>query len=57
MTNWKKIAEARDLGIPGEAIETVAPSLDALENAFRPLAAGLTGDIEPAIIFRAEDTE
>jgi hypothetical protein len=57
MTNWKKIAEARDLGIPGEAIETVAPSLDALENAFRPLAASLTGDIEPAIIFRAEDTE
>ncbi|MEP6717255.1 MAG: hypothetical protein ABJC09_16910 [Terriglobia bacterium] len=50
MTNWLELSRARNLDIPYEAIVRIAPALDSLEQAFRPLSALLTGDIEPAII-------
>lgn len=54
MTDWKGIARARGLAIPEAEIEAIAPRLEALESAFRPLAAKLTPDQEPAAVFRAD---
>jgi hypothetical protein len=42
MTDWKAIAEARGLDIPPEQIAKIAPTLDALEEAFQPLLAQLS---------------
>jgi hypothetical protein len=55
MTNWTKIAEGRALRIPAEELERVAPALDALEAAFRPLVATIPHELEPAIVFRAAE--
>jgi hypothetical protein len=52
MKNWHKIAEAYDLRIPDSDLERIAPSLDTLESAFRPLTKRLPDDVEPAITFR-----
>jgi hypothetical protein len=49
MTNWPALAAARGLDIPHEAVERIAPSLEALEQAFRPLLAKLPLTLEPAI--------
>jgi len=49
---WKKIAEAYDFRIPESDLERIAPSLDALESAFRPLTKNIPDDVEPAITFR-----
>ena len=54
MTDWKAIARARALGIPEAELEAIAPRLDALESAFRPLAVKLTPDQEPAAVFHAD---
>jgi hypothetical protein len=55
MKDWKAIAKAEGLEIPVRDIESIAPGLDALEAAFRPLANGLTWEIAPAIDYRAEE--
>jgi hypothetical protein len=52
MKNWEKIAEAYDLRIPDSDLERIAPSLDALELAFRPLTKRISDDVEPATTFR-----
>jgi hypothetical protein len=52
MKNWKKVAEAGDLRIPEVDLENIAPALDALEAAFRPLAKNIPDDVEPAVTFR-----
>jgi hypothetical protein len=52
MKNWTKVAEAYDLRIPDADVERIAPSLDALESAFRPLTKNIPDDVEPAITFR-----
>jgi hypothetical protein len=52
MKNWKKIAEAHDLRIPESDLERVAPALDNLETAFRPLTKNIPDDVEPAVTFR-----
>jgi hypothetical protein len=52
--DWKAIAVARGLGIPAAEVESLAPRLDALEKAFRPLARALTPDQEPAPTFEAD---
>ena len=58
MKDWKAIARAEGLEIPGRDIESIAPGLDALEAAFRPLANGLTWEISPAVALGAtEDGE
>jgi len=49
MTNWTALARARALDIPPAALETIAPSLDGLEQAFRPLLAKLPFTLEPAV--------
>jgi hypothetical protein len=49
MTDWKTLAALRCPDIPPDAVVRVAPSLDALEKAFRPLAATLTPADESAV--------
>jgi len=49
--NWKKIAEGNALRIPEAEIDKIAPSLDALESTFRPLAEAVPDDVEPAVSF------
>jgi len=50
MIDWKAAARARALDIPDEALDAIAPSLDALEAAFRPLVKLLPREVEPAVI-------
>ena len=47
MKNWKLMAEAAGLAIPD--IERIAPALDSLEAAFRPLVKTIPHDVEPAL--------
>lgn len=42
MTDWNAIAEARGLDIPREDVAKLAPVLEALEEAFRPLLKDLS---------------
>jgi hypothetical protein len=49
MTDWTALARAKGLDIPADAVERIAPSLAALEEAFRPLMAQLEFVTEPAI--------
>ncbi len=46
MTDWKKIAAALDPLIPAEDMENIAPVLEALEAAFRPLQRSLPHDAD-----------
>ncbi len=55
MSDWKKIAEARGLELPEAEAARIAAVLEALEDAFRPLAAAIPEDVEPAVTFRAEE--
>ena len=43
--------------IPEEALERIAPALEALEAAFRPLAAAIPEDVEPAVTFKAGEED
>jgi len=52
--DWKAIARARDLKIPPAELDLIAPRLDTLEEAFRPLARKLTPNQEPAASFHAD---
>ncbi len=47
MTDWKKIAEAADPPIPAADIEKIAPLLEALEAAFRPLQRSIPPETDP----------
>ncbi len=57
MRNWKKIAEAEGFELPDGQLERISPVLDGLEAAFRPLAAGIPHDVEPAVTYRAAEDE
>jgi hypothetical protein len=54
MTDWGAIAMARSIEIPAQDLDRIAPPLEALEQAFRPLVEDLPPDLEPAVEFRAE---
>ena len=51
MKDWKKIASAQGLNIPDADLERVAPPLETLEAAFRPLVKTIPHDVEPAVTF------
>jgi len=55
MTDWKSLAKARQLNLPEADLDRIRGPLDALEQAFHPLAANIPYEIEPAVIFRAEE--
>ncbi len=50
MTDWNALAQARKLDIPPEAVAAIAPTLDALEEVFRPLLKELGGGYDSALI-------
>jgi hypothetical protein len=41
--------------IPADSLARIAPILEALDRSFRPLAATLGYDEEPAVTFDAEE--
>lgn len=45
------MARALAPDIPEAEVERIAPALDALETAFRPLAAEIPHETEPAVLF------
>jgi hypothetical protein len=51
MKDWKKIASGHGLNIPETDLDKIAPSLDTLEAAFRPLVKTIPHDVEPAVTF------
>jgi len=53
--DWRALAQARGLEIPAAELDRIAPALDALEQAFRPLAERLPPELEPSFLFRAEE--
>jgi hypothetical protein len=55
MKDWKLIAAASGFSIPEADLERMAPVLDALEAAFRPLVQDIPPETEPAIIFLPEE--
>jgi hypothetical protein len=54
MKDWKGIAAASNLAIPAADLERITGSLDALEAAFRPLAAAIPHLCEPALVYQPE---
>lgn len=57
MRDWSLIAAGLDLKIPAGELEKITPALSALEAAFRPLAASIPHDIEPAVTFACPPEE
>lgn len=55
MKDWKAIAKAHGLDLSARDLDRIAPPLDALEAAFRPLVKDLTPGTEPAVDFNAEE--
>ena len=53
--NWRAMAQAQGFDLSAAEWERVAPSLDALDQAFRPLVAPITAGAEPAFRFCAEE--
>lgn len=54
MTDWKALAAARRPDVPPDAVDRIAPALNALDADFRPLVSLLTPEILPATEFRPE---
>lgn len=55
--DWKKIAQASGYDISEAQLDTIAPALNTLHNAFAKLPAMLTAEDDPAPLFSpfAED--
>jgi hypothetical protein len=54
--DWKAIAKVAGLDVSGPELDRLVQALSGLEEAFRPLVAGLTSDVEPATVFHAGET-
>ena len=52
--DWEALAKARGIEIPSEQLDRVIEPLRALEKRFRPLAAALSFDLDPATTFCAD---
>jgi len=57
MKDWKKIAKASGLTIPAAEADRIAPALDALETAFRPLVRTIGPEVDPAVMFQASEED
>jgi hypothetical protein len=55
MKDWSAIARAHGFDIPPTELARAASTLEMLEQAFRPLTKRLTPEMEPALLFRAEE--
>jgi hypothetical protein len=56
MKDWHKISDGLASGIPTAQIDTIRPTLDALEKLFRPLAATLTPEDDTATPFSSPES-
>jgi hypothetical protein len=54
MRDWKAIAKASGSTLTGKDLDALVRPLEALEEAFRPLAKNLSPDLEPSVEFRME---
>ena len=54
MSDWKKIAEGLNAGIPDAQLETIRPALDGLEKLFHPLTLTLEPEDDIATPFAPE---
>jgi len=57
MKDWAATAKAAGLDIPAKDLSRASQALNSLDEAFRPLAAGLTADMEPANTFSADQEQ
>ena len=55
MSDWKKAASAFAPDMPEEAVERASKALDNLESVFRPAAARIPQETEPAYTMRLEE--
>ena len=55
MKDWRAIAKAHGLDLSARELDRIAPPLEALEAAFRPLVRELTPGMEPAVAFSADE--
>ena len=53
-TNWSALAKARGLELSIRELDRIAAPLQSLEEAFRPLIADLSPDLDPCTTFRVE---
>ena len=57
MKDWASIAKAAGLDIPAKDLTRNSQPLNGLDEAFRPLAAALTPDMEPAATSAAAEDQ
>jgi hypothetical protein len=50
MSDWHAVSENADLKIPRDAVDRIAPILDALHASFRPLLSKIPFTIDPAVV-------
>jgi len=55
MKDWRAIAKAHGLDLSARDLDRIAPPLDALEEAFRPLVRDLAPGLEPSVEFSVEE--
>lgn len=55
--DWKKIAKASGLSMADADAGRIAPALDELEAAFRPLVKTIGLETDLAVIFQADGEE
>ena len=53
MTDWKKVAEARQVGMPEDELERIIPNLESLEARFLPIAAAVPDEADMAVFLKA----
>jgi hypothetical protein len=53
-SDWEALARARGFDMAPEQLDRVVEPLRALEKRFRPLAADLSFDLDPATTFWAD---
>lgn len=54
MADWKRLGIARELNVPDEQLERIAPILESLDKNFREIAAGLPDELGMAVDFGAD---
>ena len=57
MADWKKISDGLGTHIPDTQLAAITPTLDGLEQLFRPLALSLTPEDDTATPFSPEPAE
>lgn len=56
MNDWRALARARGLDLSAQELDAIAQALERLEETFRPLVKELPAELDPAPVFRAENS-